>query len=139
MPISIFLKLLGIVCGSVLVMAVLLRAAVTLTNRINRHNGPTDDIKTHGFVWSTIVATIVFAPTVGWIGAGLPGVQPSQADFHIVPVLIALPISILITGGILSLMLSTTWRRGMEVALCLDAIALVVLAVVTIATQVFAG
>ncbi len=110
-----------------------------MANRLDRSNSASDEIKSPGFAWSIVVMTIALVPALGWIGSGFPGVQPSRNSYDIVTACLALAISTLITGGILSLMLSTTLRRGMGVALCIDAIVLALLGVANVVVHVIAS
>jgi hypothetical protein len=139
MPVLEFLKIVGLVCGPVLTMAVLLRAAVAIVNRANRSDGAAGDIKTPSYGWSIIVMAIAIVPCLGSFAFALPALDPPGADDILLSIFVGTPISVFVTGGILSLMLSTSYSRGIGVAFCMVVTLWTMVGVAGIATVVLAG
>lgn len=138
-PLEQMPTVVGILLGCWLAKAVILRAAIGLMNGMIRNEDAAAKIRTPSFGWSMIVAAVIFVPWLGTYSLVWPATDPVPRNAYLISIAIGTPISLLITGGILCLMLAIPFRRGVGAAFCMTVMLGSLFAVALVATQAIAS
>ena len=112
--------------------AVILRAAISLFNKFAGFGDDHPDkvpeptmMKAMGIVLITGVANWIVGSVIGAVGASV--LQSMSEPWHtLIPSLLALPFSFLVSAGVLTGLLPTTFKRGVGVAACEYLVAILV-------------